>query len=294
MSDETRNVLIGVGAPKCGSTYLLSLLKSSDEVSFPDPTLGNNGKELNFFSAYDFDSEGVNLKYQAKFESPLKEILCECSPSYFSHPSAPKRIKSAFPNPLVFIIVRDPVLRSYSAFLHHQRSGRVPQGMLFWDAVKKYPKIIDDSHYEKYINKYIEVLGEDNVYVVSLEDLKSSPSNVINGILDFCKLSPLAEGCFRYDASKKNTGYKIKNQLFHKILKRASLLSERFKSLALIKSVLRNFGIIDIYKKINFSKPEEVSEVLSNQLSCEFIGTNEYLRDYFDIDYFDNRGSGFE
>ena len=96
-----------LGAQKCGTTSLHSLLAQHPEICMSEP------KETNFFNIH-FD-RGLEY-YRETFFNSWKghKAVGEASPSYFFLPYVPERIAAALPGVKMMVILRDPVKRAFS------------------------------------------------------------------------------------------------------------------------------------------------------------------------------------
>ena len=129
------NFLI-IGAVKAGTTSLHDWLSQHPQIYM------SSIKELNFF-AFEGDNLEVfkgkfNKEYLAGFETTLQgyrkhfqgvtnEIaIGESSPTYLYHPKAPERIQHYIPDVKLIAILRNPVERAYSNYLHTIRDSIEP------------------------------------------------------------------------------------------------------------------------------------------------------------------------
>ncbi|MDY7015905.1 MAG: sulfotransferase, partial [Cyanobacteriota bacterium] len=126
------NFLI-IGAAKGGTTSLYTWLAQHPQI-YMTPV-----KEPNFFALqgenFNYPSGTVSQRYLdecvTNFEAYLeqfKAVNCEiaigeASPFYLYHPQAASRIQQTIPDVKLIAILRDPVERAYSNFLHHIREG---------------------------------------------------------------------------------------------------------------------------------------------------------------------------
>src|SRR5215210_1748036 len=128
-----------IGAGKSGTTSLYHYLRQHPDV-YMSPV-----KEPLFFAA-----EGGRIRfpgpdgrmisraanpgavtrmkdYRALFAGVSgKKAVGEASPQYLYTPEAPLRIKHYVPEAKLIAVLRNPVERAYSAFLHRTRLGREP------------------------------------------------------------------------------------------------------------------------------------------------------------------------
>lgn len=104
-----------MGAQKAGSSFLHYLLAQGPEVST------YRGKEPHFFSSSLHDGD-----FSSIFPAlPSASVWLDSSTSYLHTPTAAQAIQSAFGRsaPIV-VVIRDPVERAISAWLHSVKHGR--------------------------------------------------------------------------------------------------------------------------------------------------------------------------
>ena len=107
-------------------------------------------KELHFFTNKIFSDENKgagdsilakthikNLKnYQKCFEKGKKyRIIGETSPSYINYPKLFPKISKTLSNPKIIVLIRDPIKRAYSNYLHLLREQR--ETLSFEEALKQ-------------------------------------------------------------------------------------------------------------------------------------------------------------
>ena len=107
METKSPSFLI-VGALKAGTTTLTDELVKHPEIGVPV-------KELHFFNA---NYEKGLAWYEQQFGRCSEQIVGEATPTYGYHPHLPKIIKRDYPNVKIIWILRDPVFRSYSNYVH--------------------------------------------------------------------------------------------------------------------------------------------------------------------------------
>tara|TARA_Y100000588_G_scaffold7434_1_gene8700 strand:- start:9638 stop:10540 length:903 start_codon:yes stop_codon:yes gene_type:complete len=194
------------GFPKCGTTSLHYYLSEHPEIYMPDQ------KELHFFTNKIFSDENKgagdsilakthikNLKnYQKCFEKGKNyRIIGETSPSYINYPKLFPKISKTLSNPKIIVLIRDPIKRAYSNYLHLLREQRETlsfEEALKQEEIRKALKYADfwyykfNSTYYKKISKAIEVFS--NVLIITQEELSQEPRQTIKKTYEFLGADP--------------------------------------------------------------------------------------------------------
>ena len=187
------NTLI-VGAAKSGTTSLYDYLQQHPDV-FMSPV-----KEPRYFAyaenppamagpgdeASNRESGAVYTMdaYRALFEGAADEaVVGEASPVYLYDADAPRLIAEHCPDATLIVVLRNPVERAYSHFLHLVRSGREPLRD-FEAALDAEPRRIEKGwewswHYRRMggyaaqLARYRERFADEQIQVYFFEDLKA-------------------------------------------------------------------------------------------------------------------------
>lgn len=178
--------LIIIGAQKCGTSSLHHYLDCHPEVSM------SKQKELDFFV------ESLNWKkgirwYESQFGGTAK-IHGESSPSYTMYPNftgVPKRMHAHVPDAKLIYMVRDPIDRIVSHYLHQWYGKRLNETLpkiLSDPANSRARHYINSSSYHLQLAQYLEFYDLSNIYIVSLESLKASPEETMRKIFRFLQL----------------------------------------------------------------------------------------------------------
>lgn len=159
-----------IGAMKCGTTTLASQLGAQDGLFMTDP------KEPNFFSDDDIYAKGSGW-YSALFDSAAPgDILGEASTHYTKLPTHPKvieRMTAAIAAPRLIYMIRNPVDRLVSHFIHEWSQGVLAGSASIEEAVAQHGPLIDYSRYAYQIAPFIEAYGREAILLTSLERLKA-------------------------------------------------------------------------------------------------------------------------
>src|SRR5690242_11569113 len=110
-----------IGAMKAGTTSLYEYLRAHPQIFMATP------KELHFFPESKHWGDGVDW-YTAHFEAGRDDaVRGEISPSYSQadqFPGVAARVAQVVPDAKIVYLVREPVARAQSMYLHEVASGR--------------------------------------------------------------------------------------------------------------------------------------------------------------------------
>lgn len=183
------NCLI-IGAQKSASRWLRINLGEHPEVF-------THEKILHYFNRH--YEQGLDW-YSAQFSDWSGEpIVGEASPTYMLRRSQPaviaERIDGALPGVKLLAILRNPVDRAYSAFIHHMWRGRIPPEANLNQLVKETPpeeerfQLIAGGWYAASLEPYVERFG-DRLRIYLQEDSKADPHGVYRSALEHVGAEP--------------------------------------------------------------------------------------------------------
>lgn len=159
-----------IGAMKSATSSLHDQLAAQPGIFMSDP------KEPNFFSDDDRWQRGWGW-YEGLFYRGQDALLCgESSTHYTKLPTYPKtvaRIYQYLPQARLIYVMRDPVDRLVSQFIH-EWTEREMVGEID-EAVKRYPRLIAYSRYAMQLRPYLETFGASRVLPVFFEALRRQP-----------------------------------------------------------------------------------------------------------------------
>lgn len=159
----TKPTFLFIGPDKCGSSWMNHILALHPECYVPP------AKDTYFFDRYYNKGIGWYLAHFAPAPASVKAVG-ELSHDYLFSTKAAQRIHQHLPNVTILLCLRDPVARSLSQHQYMRRGGEV--GADFFGAVRKFPKIINNSRYLDNVNTYVDLFGRDQVEILIFEDLE--------------------------------------------------------------------------------------------------------------------------
>ncbi|MBN1256443.1 MAG: sulfotransferase domain-containing protein [Planctomycetes bacterium] len=171
-----------IGAAKSGTTTLHSYLERHSMVCMSTP------KEPEYFSRQEIYEKG-EAWYRGLFSEARADQLCgEASTTYTRWPhtqDAAGRIGKLLPNAKLIYIMRNPVDRTYSHFVHHTRYAI---NKTFEQALADDDIYVDCSRYLFQIKRYLEFYPRESFLFLFFDDLKENPGALLQRIQAFLGL----------------------------------------------------------------------------------------------------------
>jgi hypothetical protein len=276
------NFLI-IGAMKSGTTALYYYLEQHPQV-YMSPV-----KEPNFFAfegeelgaRWPGDQKGINdasitdiKSYRALYARATDEkALGEASHWYLYRPRALERIKHYVPDAKMIAILRNPVERAYSHFLHSVRTGTEPLTD-FAEALQEEASgarkasqredYFDRGLYAGQVQRYFDAFGRDQVKVYLHEDLSSSPHETMKDTFQFLEV----DDSFVPDVSlKRNVSGFPKNKTLDRYLRRPHPVKRALKLYLPVPARRRLSVAFDAVKTSNLTRPPKLQPEVRHQLT---------------------------
>jgi hypothetical protein len=209
-----------LGAAKAGTTALYHYLSQHPQIAM------SRIKETNYFSLMgeplDFrgpgDDDYINRlsvttleDYQAQFHlTAHTRAVGEASHLYLYHPETPRRIRAHIPHVKLIAILRNPVDRAFSAFLHLIRDGREPEGdfevalakeeeriQAGWEHIWHYRSM---GFYYEQLKRYYDVFPSDQIRVHIYRDFRHDPDTLLREVFEYLGV----DTAFRPDRSVRH------------------------------------------------------------------------------------------
>ena len=270
------------GFPKCGTTSLHHYLDEHPEIYMPTQ------KELHFFTSNilsklnkgpkDAIVKKTQINSSEKYLNFYKSVRTEiaigdASPSYINYPSQFKKIKEYLNDPKVIIILRDPIDRAYSNYLHLKREHR--ETLTFKESIlkegeRKKNKYSDFWYYKfnsTYYDKIIKAKETfSDVLILTSEDLSKNGQATLKSVYKFLEVDDTFQ--LKRNFKNFNQGGHYKENFFTKIIFQPSTLKNKIKKFIKPTPFLK----IIIHKIANtFSKkPKKINDELLKYLKKYF------------------------
>lgn len=283
------------GAPKAGTTSLFDLLNEHPKIQ------GANNKEPAFFMDKDSSHNQANLRnasdnYLSFYEPYKPEALhLDGSTQTMYQRGFAKQLKASGLRPKFIVLLRDPAERIYSSFNYTANNLASIEGIGFdeyqeillsnrLEALRPYCKNerafysmsheLEFSKYHEFLKMWEDVLGKEQMKILSFEQLKSNPEQLWFEVLEFLGLAqmPLPKSI-----GSRNPTRMIRNPKTHYFLHQ---LYERVG----YRLPLAN-GLKRLYRRLQYSAKKEGDDAISlNQLAEYFQPWNMRLADDFGVD----------
>lgn len=287
------NFLI-LGAAKSGTSALYAYLSQHPDV-FMSPR-----KELRYFSytaaqntpthrTYFHQSVKTIEEYQSHFsEVKHEKAIGEDSPMYLYTQGTAEEIHRIIPAVRLIAILRNPIDRAYSAFLHAVRDWREPVPDFRAALALEEERIADGWgmlwHYKKaglyceQLTRFIRVFQPEQLKVVLYDDLVNDPLSLVQSLYRFLEV----EHTFIPDMNSRpnTTGYP-KSKLVYELLRRVLINQNPLKTLS--RKILPEKWRKSVSYKLKMSNiqkvpmPPDIRSELSGFYEQEIINLQDLL-----------------
>ncbi|MTH64470.1 sulfotransferase family protein [Paracoccus shanxieyensis] len=185
--DEDRLVdFIVIGAMRAGTTMLQDILEKHPQISMA------RVKETDYFIAEKNYARGPDW-YRGQFDT-TRALRGEVSPNYAKardFPGVPQRIFRDCPDARLIYVLRDPVKRAVSQYLHSWNMGEVTETPAQMAGGHEYFSIMDTSNYAAQLDAYLQYFDRSQILVIEFESLISAPQVHLDAILAHIGASPM-------------------------------------------------------------------------------------------------------
>lgn len=244
-----------IGAGKSGTTALYEYLAAHPEV-FMSPV-----KETNFFALegqqlvaaiddprqmhhYPWSITNWQAYEQLFAQVKGEKAIGEVSPMYLYNPESAKKIKDRLPNVKIIAILREPVDRLYSRYMHLARENREPSAT-FEDALDRSSiwwernDLVREGFYYSHLQRYYQLFDPAQIRVYFYDDFRKDPISLVRDLFTFIGV----DASFVPDLSEEfNVSGRIKNTTLDKWIGQNSLLKKGLERAvpSLMPSIRRN------------------------------------------------------
>jgi hypothetical protein len=184
---------IGIGAPKCGTTWLSAQLEAHPQIGFaPD-------KEVYYFADTILrrlaDKELRCFKrgdgwYHEQFPAAAGAVSCrgEFCPAYLYSEEAAARIAAYRPNIKLLLCLRPPVEMIYSWYWYN-RNAVVASLPETFQQLMEIPFLRDLGCFARHLKPYVERFPAKNILVVQFDAIRRAPELVRRRLYEFLNVA---------------------------------------------------------------------------------------------------------
>lgn len=270
------NFLI-IGAAKAGTTSLYSYLNQHPQIFMcpeKEPRFfALEGEPLDFGGPTQTSINRASINnlqaYCQLFEGVTDEIaIGEASTLYLSSPKAPERIKYYLPDVKLIAVLRDPVQRAFSSYLHLVRDGY--ETLSFAEGLKAEASRIQDKwqplwyykqrgFYYEQLKRYFDLFSADQIKIYLFEDLNRDSTAIVQDITQFLGV----DDNFSPDITRENVSGIPKNRWLQTLFTKENPIKSSLK--AFVPKELRQ-TIAQTVQKHNLGEKPTLSPEIRQEL----------------------------
>ena len=270
----TLPTFVGIGAERCGSTWLHYLLNQHPEIYMPVQR-----KEVNFFSR-NYDK---GLKWYESFfpnnNGTSYKAIGEISPEYLNYPECAARMASTKSIHKLITILRNPIDRAYSQYGHLTRLRGYSQS--FEDFLLDRPDAITYGFYAKNLAPFLEHYERQQLCCLIFENAVSEVASTKKKLAQFLKIE--------VDKFPESAGVKKVNETYVPKLKMLNYMSSRVRSslrdsgLDWVVNIIKGLGFQDVLKFGAITKQPPMDRETRLRLQNTFTQDIENLEKLLDL-----------
>ena len=172
---------IVIGTARSGTTSLHRYLEANPDIFMSEI------KEINFFSNQKYWQKGIGW-YERHFEKATQKAVGEASTSYTNYPlirSVPERMRKYLPHAKFIYILRDPIDRFMSHYLHRIRRGIEVREIA--DIIENHPDdhLLWQGRYFAQLEQYLAHFPIERFFLLTIDELKEKPDDTVKAIYRF-------------------------------------------------------------------------------------------------------------
>ena len=203
-----------IGAGKCGTTSLHHYLDLHPAITM------TREKELHFFSDPGIWERGLDW-YSSQFDASAT-IRGDASVKYTAWPKwkgVPERMASVLPEARLLYIVRDPIERILSSWVHRHSDGRETRPIGEVLEVLDGNDLVERSRYYYQLAQYFPFYRQDRIHVICSEAMRTNRRAVLADVFRFLGVDPTFD-TDRFDRVEHESRLKRKKGVIGRALQR--------------------------------------------------------------------------
>lgn len=235
-----------IGAMKAGTSTLYDQLARQPGIFMSTP------KEPAFFADDAVFARGSDWYRSLFAPAPSEALRGEASTHYTKLPTFPKtveRMRMLDPAPRLIYIIRNPVDRAVSHYLHEWSQGVMGPDMAA--SFDDHPELVEYGCYAQQVRPFLDAFGPERIHLSSLEQIKQDPDAEFAAI--GTHIGSSGQLSWDHGATAQNVSSQRMRRLpFHRILVE-SHLSKRLRRALLPQSLRRRLREL---RMVGAARPE--------------------------------------
>jgi hypothetical protein len=186
---DRRPNLLGIGAAKCGTTWLAGVMSAHPDI-FVHPQ-----KELNALHYGDLDDRLD--EYAAYFdEGRTAKVRCDFSVRYLASPTALPAAARLVPDAQLLVAIRNPVDQVQSHYWHLRRQNFHQDAALkdppdLFEALDRFPELLlEPALYGKHLMRWLGAFPADRLLVLDSQAMRDDPQAMLARVCEFLEVEP--------------------------------------------------------------------------------------------------------
>ncbi len=179
---------VGLGAPKCGTTWLARRLQAHPQVVMT----GERPLITPFFHlSPDAHLRGWGELKKGVDDTARQVFFGNYFNEYLYSGYALRYLAANFPHVKLYVALRNPLTRAVSHYLHHLVWTQVipPERGFLEAAADPALGILDQGHYQVYLRRWLDYFPPQQIMLLLFEDLRQFPLNLLGQVAAFLGLS---------------------------------------------------------------------------------------------------------
>jgi hypothetical protein len=173
-----------IGAPKAGTTWLVSCLQLHPEVFIPR-------HEIHYWTRHASKVDAAHTWYRRHFAAAKPgQLIGENSNTYLTQSEVAPQIAAALPEARLIIMLRNPIDRAYSGYCMALRYGDATDDVnLYLDPQRSpSPQILRNSLYYVRLQPYFAAFPPERLHFIVFDDILDKQSQVLAELYRFLQI----------------------------------------------------------------------------------------------------------
>lgn len=173
-----------VGAMKAGTTTLHSWLGQHPDIGM------SSIKEVSYFVSKwtDHDPSWYARHFDGRMR--FRGESCTSYTKFPQRPGVPERMHALLPDALLVYVLRDPIERTVSHYLHALQRGREPRSLREALTVLEDNLYVDPSRYHLQLEQYWPYYPPERILLLTTEELHRAPQTALKRVTTFLGADP--------------------------------------------------------------------------------------------------------